>query len=162
MVTIQVQNNTTSIPLGKRLENEARVIEFDLSEFIAEYGEGTAVLMAKRSQDSTAYPVGAEREGDKLLWTVLNSDTEYKGQGKCELFWYVGETLAKSVVYSTYVEDDIGEEGEVPEPFAPYFEQILEAVERIEAMGEELLALYKHTIYVDDNGDFYVNTDEGE
>lgn len=162
MVTIQVKNNTTTIPLGKRLENEARIIEFDLSDFIAEYGEGTAVLMAKRSQDSTAYPVGAEREGDKLLWTVLNSDTEYKGQGKCELFWYVGETLAKSVVYSTYVEDDIGEEGEVPEPFVPYFEQILDAVERIEAMGEELLALYKHTIYVDDNGDFYVNTDEGE
>lgn len=162
MVTIQVQNNTTSIPLGKRLENGARVVEFDLSDFISEYGEGTAVLLAKRSQDSTAYPVSAVREGDKLLWTVLNSDTEYKGQGKCELFWYVGEALAKSVVYSTYVEDDIGEEGEVPEPFVPYFEAILEAVERIEAMGEELLSLYKHTVYVDDNGDFYVNTDEGE
>lgn len=162
MVTIQVKENTTSIPLGKRLENEARVIEFDLSEFIAEYGEGTAVLLAKRSKDLNAYPVGAEREGDKLLWTVMNSDTEYKGHGACELFWYVGETLAKSVVYSTFVENDIGEEGEVPEPFVPYFEQILEAVERIEAMGEELLALYKHTVYVDDNGDFYVNTDEGE
>ena len=162
MININVDSNMTSIPLGKRLENEARIISFDLSGFIAEYGEGTAVLLAKRSQDSTAYPVGAEREGDKLLWTVLNSDTEYKGQGKCELFWYVGETLAKSVVYSTYVENDIGEEGEVPEPIEPWIQQILEAVGRVEALGEELLALYKHTVYVDDNGDFYVNTDEGE
>lgn len=162
MVTIQVKENTTSIPLGKRLENKARIIEFDLSDFISQYGEGTAVLLAKRSQDSTAYPVSIVQDGDTATWEVINSDTEYKGQGRCELFWYVGEVLAKSVVYSTYVEDDIGEEGEVPEPFEPYFEQILDAVERIEAMGEELLALYQHTIYVDENGDFYVNTDEGE
>lgn len=130
MVTIQVQNNTTSIPLGKRLENGARVVEFDLSDFISEYGEGTAVLLAKRSQDSTAYPVNAVREGDKLLWTVLNSDTEYKGQGKCELFWYVGETLAKSVVYGTYVEPDIGENSETPpEPYESWIENLIETVD---------------------------------
>ena len=164
-VNITVGEKPQSIDLGTRLENEARLIVFDVSYLIKTYGQGTAVLMAKRSQDSTAYPVAVTQSGSEVAWLVTNADVQYKGQGEAELFWFISDTqdgLAKTIVYSTWVADDIGEEGEVPEPFEPYFEQILNAVERIEAMGEELLALYTHTVYVDDNGDFYVNTDEGE
>lgn len=102
------------IVLGRRGENEATQVIFDVSSLISTYGSGTAVLMAKRPPDTAAYPVTVEQDGNTVTWTVTNADTVYQGGGECELFWYVGETLAKSFVYSTSIGKDIGETTEEP------------------------------------------------
>ena len=96
------------IVIGRRGENDATQIVFDVSQLVANYGDGSAVLMAKRPTDSTAYPVTTTRTGNNVTWTVSDTDTSYKGKGECELFWYVGETLAKTIVYSTTCGRDIG------------------------------------------------------
>lgn len=112
MVTIQVQNNTTSIPLGRRGENEATKVIFDFAPLEEVYGEGTPQLFVKRPVDTNSYVV--DLDGNE--WVVSNIDTAYEGHGACEIFWYVGDTLAKTIVYSTYVAKDIGDAGETPVP----------------------------------------------
>ena len=50
-------NSPERIQLGRREENEATEIIFDVTYFTETFGDGTAVLLAKRSQDANAYPV---------------------------------------------------------------------------------------------------------
>jgi hypothetical protein len=56
-------------------------IAFDLAYLIENYGNGTAVLAVKRSQDSSAYPAVVTQEDATLLWTVNETDTAYVGSG---------------------------------------------------------------------------------
>ena len=113
------------IILGRRGENEATQVVFDCASFAEMYGDGTAVLLAKRPQDTSAYPVTVEQDGNTVTWTVTDADTAYRGSGVCELFWYVGETLAKSVVYTTVIGKDIGEtSSDPPDAFETWVEQL--------------------------------------
>lgn len=132
---IKVTDSTQRINIGIRGENEAVKVEFDLTPFIADYGNGVAVLLAKRSQDSDAYPVSdAVQDGDTLVWTLTSTDTYYEGHGKAEVFWYVDSVLAKSMVYSTYITNDIGTpSAEPPEPYDEWIETLTE-------LGAETLA----------------------
>lgn len=73
------------IMLGRREENEATQVVFDISYFIETFGEGTATLLAKRSKDENAYPVAVTQENETVTWLVSNADTAYQGQGQAEL-----------------------------------------------------------------------------
>ena len=106
------------IVLGRRGENEATQINFDVSSLVSTYGDGSAVLMVKRPTDTDAYPAVIERVDDTVVWTITTTETEAKGDGKVELFWYVDEALAKSIVYRTIVLEDIG--AVVSDPPDPY------------------------------------------
>ena len=154
------------IPLGKRGETGATAVVFDLSQFIESFGNGTATLLAKRPTENTAYPCASEREGDALTWTVSNADTYYVGYGRVELFWYVGEVLAKSVVFLTQITPDIGDEGEAPQPQASWVEQMLaevqEKVDAAEAAKDaaeqaktDTEGLLSQTVYIGTDGNFY-------
>lgn len=135
------------IVIGRRGENEATEVVFDVSALVSTYGDGTAVLLAKRPNDTTAYPVTVEQDGSTVTWTVSDTDTAYQGGGECELFWYVDDTLAKSVVYGTTIGRDIGEAtDDPPDAYESWVEQLI-------ALGAEILA---HTT----KG--YSFTDDGE
>lgn len=128
IVNINVDSKVDRFILGRRGENEATQIVFDVSQLIATYGEGTAQLAAKRTNDSTPYPVSITQDGSTVTWLVTNADTQSKGNGECELFWYVGDTLAKSVVYTTIVGRDIGDVGDTPpDPYETWVESVLAA-----------------------------------
>ena len=122
------------IVLGRRGETETTHIVFDVSPLIALYGDGTAQLAAVRPEEDAPYPVAVTRDGSDVLWTVTNADTACVGCGACELFWYVGGALAKSVVYGTYVGRDIGDVGvEPPEAYETWVERVLAAGEAASA-----------------------------
>lgn len=113
------------IMIGRRGENEATQVVFDCASFAETYGDGTAVLLAKRPPDTTAYPVTVTQDGSTVTWTVSDTDTAYQGGGECELFWYVGDVLAKSVVYGTTIGRDIGEATEdPPDAYESWIEQL--------------------------------------
>ena len=121
------------LQLGIRGENEATEIRFNIASLIREYGEGTVVVMARRFEDASAYPVVANRDGKIVTWVVSDIDTAIAGSGKCELFYYVGSTLAKTVSYDTVVEDDIGEAvDEAPDAIGTW-------VDTLTALGVETL-----------------------
>ena len=127
----QVKANTLStIPLGRQGENLARQILFDVSGWESEYGPGSVELIAQRPGDEAPYPVVTTRDGCIVVWTVTAADTLYPGDsGRCELRYYVGETLAKSRIWGTYVARamDTPSETTPPEPEKGWVDKVLEA-----------------------------------
>lgn len=125
----QMKANTLStIPLGRQGENLARQILFDVSGWESEYGPGSVELIAQRPGDETPYPVVTTRDGDSVVWSVTAADTLYPGDsGRCELRYYVGETLAKSRIWGTYVARamDTPSETTPPEPEQGWVDQII-------------------------------------
>ena len=125
-------NNTETINIGRQLENLATEVVFDLSNWIAEFGDGEAALIVRRVGDSNIYPVSLERQDSEAIWKVTNADTELaqKGRyGRCELRWYVGDVLAKSNIWKLYVEPSMtGQSGTVPPtPEQSWVDKVLEA-----------------------------------
>jgi hypothetical protein len=102
------------ILLGRRGENGVTKIVFDITSLIKSYGNGTATILAKRFEETAAYPVSVTQEGNVVEWIITDVDTAIAGEGKCELFYYVDEQLAKSIIYNTVVEEDIGDTTEDP------------------------------------------------
>lgn len=128
VVRLSAADQSGRIVLGRRGENGMTQIVFDVSPFIGTFGQGTAQLAATLPGSDTPYPVAAVREGDAVVWTVSNADTQAKGRGECELFWFVGGALAKSAVFTTVIVRDIGDVGEdPPEPCETWVEQVLAA-----------------------------------
>ena len=126
-IIITIGGDYTALCLGRRGENEATQIVFDVSELVAQYGAGAAVVLNKRVNDANAYPVSTVQEGNRVSWIVTNTDTSYTGQGEAELLWYVNDTLAKTLVWTTFVAQDIGiPSGPTPDPFETWLDQLTE------------------------------------
>lgn len=49
--------------------------------------EGQYILYLQRPKDTTPYPVVSRLEGEYLIWTVLEADTEQAGTGRLTLRW---------------------------------------------------------------------------
>lgn len=119
-----------AVQLGKQGENLARQIQIYLTPFINTYGNGTAVLLHQRNGDNSPFPVVAVETEDMLLWNVTATDTAKVGAGLLELQWIVGETLAKSVTWSTRVMPALEASGEEPEHAGEsWVQQIIKAVQ---------------------------------
>ena len=132
-------DDLTSLALGRQGENLARQVVFDLSAWKSEYGPGSVELIAQRPGDETPYPVVTTRDGDSVVWSVTAADTLYPGDsGRCELRYYVGETLAKSRIWGTYVAIAMGTPSETtpPEPEKGWVDKVLEAGISAEAAAD--------------------------
>lgn len=91
-INVKVGETTDSINLGRRGENEATEVVFDVSSLVSTYGAGNPVLLAKRAQDSTAYPVSATSEEDSVTWLVNSADS---AQASAE----EAQTILNSTIY---------------------------------------------------------------
>ena len=132
-VTI-TQNSTPNIIIGRRNTYETQQVIFDISWLVQTYGEGTAELLIKRPKDASAYPVVAVLDGNTLTWTVSDTDTQDKGHGECEIFWYVNGGLAKSCICGITILRDIGDTTETaPDPYETW-------VDELSRLGSETLA----------------------
>ena len=127
MEIIRVTRNAP-ITIGRRGENLARCIVFDISAWRETFGDGQVELLHQRNEDESPYPCAITIEGDDVIWEINSGDTAKEGSGRCELRYMVDETLAKSAIYQTVVETAINDgEAEPPEPQQPWVEQVLEA-----------------------------------
>lgn len=125
-VTVK-EKDTQNIIIGRRGTWDTEQIVFDVSYLIESYGSGSAELLVKRPVDETAYPAVTTLEGNLLTWAVSDVDTVYKGHGECELYWYVGNALAKSVIYSIAILRDIGETTETPpDPYETWIDHLVD------------------------------------
>lgn len=126
-------SSAQKITIGRRGTHGSEVVVFDLSYLIKVYGAGIAILMVKRPQDETAYPAVTTQSESSLTWVISDVDTTYKGSGECEIFWYVDDALAKSVIYPLIVMRDIGETvEEPPDAYQTWVDHLTE-------LGEETL-----------------------
>lgn len=117
------------IPLGIYGENNARQILFPIGLWQEAFGEGRVELLVQRSGDAQPYPVPLTMEGNAAVWTITKADVGVPGFGRARLNYYVGETIAKSVTWTTRTDSDpLAEPGEVPEaPEQAWMEQVLAA-----------------------------------
>ena len=121
------------IQLGYVGENNALDVVFDISDMIKYYGPGTCQLVYQRNGDSSGYPCELVQSGNTVIWRIKNTDVACAGRGKCELHYIVGNTVAKSEIFDTYVTAAIENSGEVPEPWTDWMDSILSAAEEIKS-----------------------------
>lgn len=103
------------IELGKRGENLARCVVFDISSWVTTYGEGTAHLLHQRNGDKTPYPCVIKVKGDKVRWPLTEVDMAVAGRGKAELQYFVGDTRVKSEIWATRTKQTLNNAGPAPE-----------------------------------------------
>ena len=128
MRTVVVRNGTR-ISLGKQGENNAvRVVWPEIAEkYTKLYGDGRFELVVV--QKGQAYPAVVNVDGPDLIWNVLTADVATVGAGSLELIYYVGDTIAKSQTWETFVEVSESAEGtaEPPEPAKNWVDKVLKA-----------------------------------
>jgi hypothetical protein len=112
------------IQLGRRGEYGVTQVEFDLRDFIDTFGPGTAQLAASLPDTAGAYPVMITQKDATAVWEITAAWTASAGYGECQLSWYVGESLARSIVYRTQVAESLLPDGEVPAPEPDYLDQV--------------------------------------
>ena len=127
------------LPLGRQGEHGVRQVRFDLSYLIETFGEGTAILVHQRSQDLAPYIVSAVQDGDRLEWTVTDADTAYRGFGKAEIRWTVGDDLAKTVTYKTSVQRSLTEQTEIPEPLESWYDTMIVYIDQLKVDSDARL-----------------------
>ena len=121
------------IQIGFRVENDARTIEFDFTEWSEEYGSGAVELLVKRKGDEAAYPVALEIDGTVATWNISDTDTSVPGYGKAEYSYTVGTTLAKTAVFTFFVAEDLADTTQdPPDPYQTW-------VDTLTSLGAETL-----------------------
>lgn len=138
--------------LGHSGENLATRVVFDFSSWLEKYGDGTIQLLAQRSGDNTPYPAVVTTEGTKACWDLTSSDTAMPGHGKAEFQYYIGDILAKSTVFSTFVSKSLEEPGEAPEPYQSWIDHVLASGALAEQSVEKVKeAMTRHPVIIDGN-----------
>lgn len=121
------------IDLGKRGENLALCVWFDIKGWDRIYGPGEVHLLHQRNGDVAPYPCVVEVLDTFVLWTITETDRAVPGIGRAELQYVVGNTVVKSDVYVTRSEKGLGNAGAVPEaPETGWVERVLQAAEAAE------------------------------
>ena len=115
------------IPLYYQGEKNATCIRIDLSDYVARFGEGEAQLLYRRPGDAAPYAVTLTRDGDVVSWKVSKLDVAQPGQGKLQLVYTAGETVARTPVLSTYAVPSLGQETDPPEEERPWYDKALQA-----------------------------------
>lgn len=127
-----------SLAIGRRGENEARRVVFDLAAWRGDYGEGTVQLLHQRAGDESPYPCALTVEGDTAYWLIRAADVDKAGWGSVQLHYYVGDTLAKSAIWRTVTADALGDPSEPPEdPARAWFAAIREQIGNLDELTTE-------------------------
>ena len=123
-----VKGNKSTIPIGREGENDALVVKFPfVKEWKALYGNGTFELMNQRPDDADPYPCVVDSDGDNVLWVINAEDVSQVGRGRCQLTYVVNDTIAKSIIFATSINDSIGDAGIPPEPYQSWVNDVLQA-----------------------------------
>ena len=67
-----------TIPIGRVGERNIKTVEFDISDWIAKYGEGYVSLLIKRPKEDIVYPALISQDGQTVTWNITDTDTAVK------------------------------------------------------------------------------------
>ena len=106
-----------AIRIGYEGENVVTRIDFNLKQWIAEYGLGGVTLLVIRHGDIDAYPVPLIIEDGIASWSITRVDTAKVGRGAIQLKYVVGEKIKKSPIYTTTCSNALDDSDTVPDPY---------------------------------------------
>ena len=126
------------ISIGHKAEKGVEAIEFDVTAWVETYGSGTLTVIMRRWGDTIPYPIVLEiDENNKATWTLSDIDTAKAGMAYAQLSYIVGdEVVKKSDIYTFRVMDSLTGEGEPPEAYESWLENLTHLA--AEAMAEVL------------------------
>ena len=126
------------ISIGHKAEKGVEAVEFDVTAWVETYGSGTLTVIMRRWGDAIPYPIALEiDENNKATWTLSDIDTAKAGMAYAQLSYIVGdEVVKKSDIYTFRVMDSLTGEGEPPEAYESWLEQLTHLA--AEAMAEVL------------------------
>lgn len=128
------------ICLGRIGENEARAVRFDVSRIQQEFPGAEFTVLNMRPSDPDAYPVNGQYisvDGGSLMWTLQSGDLNEDGLGECELKATVDGAIVKSVIWTTEICTALDGNGEPPEPWESWVEQVEADANRAEEAAED-------------------------
>ena len=130
----------TEIRIGRTAENDARVVRFNVSDWQGIYGPGGAfILMHQRPNDDEPYICQASVAEDGWLeWVVQAPDLARTGRGQLQLSYVVGETTAKSMIFTTRISRSLDQNDELPEPYENMIEELIQAAADIVIVGQQV------------------------
>ena len=111
---------------GVQGENESRSIQFDITPWVEELGDGAVTATAKRPQDSQPYPVTVTKDGKTVTWKPTSTDTAFAGVGSFQLEYTVDSVLAKTCIWSTMVAPSLDPAGDPPDPYDNWLAEMRE------------------------------------
>ena len=131
----RITNRGEPIELGRRGENNATLIEFDIPD---EWQEGVIQLFVLRMDDTEAYvPSGFYVENGIAYWQVSSADTSVVGRGLAQYCSIKDGTIIKTRTYTTVTEPSAGDTDIiVPEPQKSVLEAALESASEFAARAE--------------------------
>ena len=156
-VTLNPSSAPDTLVLGIRGEYNIGQIVFDYTAWETEYGSGLVTISVKRPEDVQPYlviPV-VDADAKTATWTLTETDTLYKGRGEIE-YIYTGEDdefKAKTPVYKTYENRDIGEPIDAPEPWQSVLDQMTQIYLDTVAVKEQTKAVLAQTVAVKEQAD---------
>lgn len=119
------------IRLGKQGENEVLQVIWRgiVPEWEEKYGAGEFQLAVRRNQDTAPYIANIELDGGDIVWTITSAETARVGDGECELTYTVGDSIAKSQIWTiTVCESLTGQEPvDPPEPAKNWVDTVLKS-----------------------------------
>ena len=118
--------------IGKNGEGDALRVAFPVvAEWEALYGAGGVwTLNVQRHGDALAYAAQDFKiEDGAALWVVTDADAAVVGEGRCELTYKIGDTVAKSRTYAFRVDRSLTDGGDVPDPVKGWQEALEKRVD---------------------------------
>ena len=119
------------IRLGKQGENEVLQVIWRgiVPEWEEKYGTGEFQLAVRRNQDTAPYIANIELDGGDIVWTITSAETARVGDGECELTYTVGDSIAKSQIWTiTVCESLTGQEPvDPPEPAKNWVDVVIKS-----------------------------------
>ena len=130
----------TEVMIGYSPENKARQIRIDLAKWLSVWPKARPVLLVVRPDENEAYPAKTEMDGQTMVWTVRNYDTEIPGTGEAWVVFRGEEDEMLGVTPHTSVLIKRGPpniDGDTPpEGAIPWVSDVLDAADRAEDAAE--------------------------
>ena len=109
---------------GVQGENEAREIQFDVTAWVEELGDGVCTATAKRPTDTTPYPVTVTRSGNVVTWKPNSTDTSIEGIGAFQLAFSINDVVAKTRIWNTKIAPSLVGAGDPPDPYDDWIQDL--------------------------------------
>lgn len=135
--------------IGHQGENNAKTFVFPITDWKTKYGNGEFSLYNKRTVDPDGYLCSVTSDDNFVYWTVSNTETQYKGKGKCQLVYTVDGVIAKSDTYNTVVEEGLGSTEEPPAPWSTWVNNIKENIDDIKTKSLNLQKIQDFLFYIE-------------